>query len=332
MGGGVLLTIDRNFPVSRQRLMLSEANTRHLLYVGEWRQEDKWLRDIPGLQIVTVGTYGAVPVAPVTVTLPELSADDPAYIFFTSGTTGTPKGVLGRHKGLSHFLTWQKNTFGIRPDDRCAQLTSLSFDVVLRDIFLPLVSGATLCLPDESSDAASSDILRWLNRESITSLHAVPALAQTWLGDADGVSLRNLRWIFFAGEALTGALVQRWRDTFPESGRIVNFYGPTETTLAKCFNIVSDPPSAGVQDIGKPLPHTQALVLNAHGGLCGVGKPGEIAIRTPFRTAGYTNSPHEQKRRFVKNAFRDDPEDIISFNRGPRPLSRRRCDNFSWTQ
>jgi acyl carrier protein len=142
----------------------------------------------------------------------------------------------------------------------------------------------------------------------------VPTLAQTWLGyPLDGVSLRSIRWAFFAGEALHEPLVRRWRDAFPEGGRIVNLYGPTETTLTKCFQVIPDEPIPGVQAVGMPLPQTQALVCNQSGQLCGIGEPGEIVLRTPFRTFGYINAPEEQQRRFVKNPFRDDAYDLVYY-------------------
>src|SRR4029434_2766124 len=115
--------------------------------------------------------------------LPDLSGDDPAYLFFTSGTTGVPKGVLGCHKGLSHFLAWQREEFKVTQSDRAAQLTGLSFDVVLRDIFLPLTSGASLHLPDDPAAISSGRLLLWLEREGITLLHSVPSVAQAWLKD-----------------------------------------------------------------------------------------------------------------------------------------------------
>jgi amino acid adenylation domain-containing protein len=320
MSGGVVLTIDRNLPTNRQRLMLSEARARYLLYVGEWRREDDWLREVADLTTIPVTKLdGKTPSSNNKSKLresplPQISADDAAYIFFTSGTTGVPKGVLGCHKGLSHFLAWQKNTFNIGPGDRCAQLANLSFDAVLRDIFLPLVSGATLCLPDEDVDPASDGIVSWLDRQRITLFHAVPTLAQTWLGvPPDGVTLRRLRWAFFSGEPFTEALVRRWRDAFPEAGKIVNLYGPTETTLVKCFYVIPGEPSPGVQPIGRPLPQSQALVLTESGQRCGVGEPGEIVVRTPFRTLGYINAPEEQRRRFVRNPFRDNPHDLVYY-------------------
>jgi amino acid adenylation domain-containing protein len=312
MSSGTLLTVDPNLPINRQRLMLTEARAKYLLKVGEWRGEDEWLRAIPGLEIIAVTKQEGIAPPTGTISLPDVSADDAAYIFFTSGTTGVPKGVLGCQKGLGHFLAWQKSTFDVGPTDRCAQLTNLSFEVVLRDIFLPLVSGATLCLLDEAADPASDQTLSWMDREGITLFHAVPSLSQTWLaGLADGVTLRKLRWALLAGEPLTEAFVQRWRDALPQTGKIVNLYGPAETTLAKCSHIVPGKPSYGIQHLGRPLPQTQALVLNRNGHLCGVGEPGEIVIRTPFRTLGYINAPDEQQRRFVRNPFRGDPTDIV---------------------
>ena len=317
MSGGVLLAVDRHLPVNRQRLMLETAQAKCLLYVGNWRSEDLWLRAVPGLSIIGVTKKGGKEIAtrklPVLddVTLPEISPDAPAYIFLTSGTTGIPKAVLGCHKGLSHFLAWQRQRFEVGPGDRCAQLTGLSFDVVLRDVFLPLTSGATLALPDELLEPASERTLLWLDHEDITLLHVVPTLAQCWVGSHNNVKLHRLRWAFFAGEPLTDTLVRKWRDTVPETSEIVNLYGPTETTLVKCFQVIPREPSPGVQPIGRPLPQTQALVLNRSGQLCGIGEVGEIALRSPFRTLGYLNAPEEQAKRFVQNPFHSDPHDLL---------------------
>ena len=312
MSGGVLLTVEPNLPVNRKRLILTEARATHLLYVGEWRREDDWLREIPGLQIILVEVDGRVKEASVGVSIPDVTPDDAAYIFFTSGTTGIPKGVRGCHKGLSQFLAWQRSTFDVGPGDRCSQLTSPSFEVILRDIFLPLVSGATLCLPDRGADTASGDMLAWMDRDEVTLVHAVPTLAQTWLGTmAAGAEPRKLRWAFFGGEPLTDVLVRRWRKVTPPTAGIVNLYGPAETTLAKCFHVIPPEPTHAVQPLGTPLPHTQALVLNAGRQLCGVGEPGEIVIRTPFRTFGYINAPAEQQKRFVSNPFANSHDDVV---------------------
>jgi amino acid adenylation domain-containing protein/FkbM family methyltransferase len=308
--GGVLLTLDRSLPVQRQQVMLAEACARQTVYVGEERPEDAWLLGQAGAPLAVDAATGGVDAAPAGA-LADPAPGDPAYLFFTSGTTGTPKGVLGRHQGLSHFLQWQRETFEVGPQDRSAQLTGLSFDVVLRDIFLPLSSGATLCLPEPGAAVGSAALLQWLDRSRISLLHTVPSLAQTWLANLPaGVALQSLRWVFFAGEPLQAALVERWRAAFPLSGRQANLYGPTETTLAKCCYQLPETLAPGVQPVGHPLPGAQALVLNGHQ-LCGVGEVGQVVIRTPFRSLGYVNAPEEQRRRFVPNPFRRDPEDIV---------------------
>jgi thioesterase domain-containing protein/acyl carrier protein len=215
---------------------------------------------------------------------------------------------------MAHFLNWQQQTFKIGQQDRVAQLTGLSFDVVLRDIFLPLTSGATLCLPEEGDNLEPTKILRYLEDEQISVLHTVPSLAQSWLGNVpSGVSLSNLRWLFFAGEPLKETLVLRWRDAFPESGEIVNLYGPTETTLAKCYYRIPVECTPGVQPVGLPLPETQALVFTPNSQPCGIGEPGEIVIRTPFRSLGYINAQQENRSRFVKNPFGNDEQDWIYY-------------------
>lgn len=307
--GATLLTLDPRHPAQRHETMLRATGAKLVLDSGPERRSD-----FAGARVLSVDPAsgetrsgsGARSVAP----LPEIRPDDPAYVFFTSGTTGTPKGIVGCHKGLAHFLHWQRTEFGVDERDRCAQLTGLSFDVVLRSILLPLTSGGELCLPT-AEDAAPGRVWRWMTEQRVTLVHAVPALANVWL-----LALREedprppLRYVFFAGEPLTEVLAARWRELVGARCAIVNLYGPTETTLAKCFHRVIDI-EPGIQPVGRPQPSSQALVLTKDLRLCGVGEPGEVFIRTPFRTLGYLNAPHEQVTRFLANPFTRDVRDLV---------------------
>lgn len=320
LAGGVLLTISLDLPERRQRLMLKQSGARFLLHPSGWTSADDWVREVPGLDLIMIDAGGGPMngtdvrgLAPSSASeMMRMATRTPAYIFFTSGTTGTPKAILGSHAGLAHFLAWQRQTFDVGPSDRCAQLTGISFDVVLRDILLPLTSGATLVLPPRDTVVSSADTLSWLQDNAISLLHTVPSVAEAWLlNSTHGISLGALQRIFFAGEPLTAALVERWRLAFPLSGEIINLYGPTETTLAKCFYRAPRRLRAGVQPLGHPLPQTQIFVLTPERKMCGVGEPGEIAIRTPFRSLGYLDAPDDNERGFIVNPFGSDPEDRI---------------------
>ena len=226
LSGGVLVIIDPHLPPQRQNLMLEQTQARYVITIGNpstvWEKE---------LKIIAIDPHtGAIgeEMATDDIPLPALAPNDPAYIFFTSGSTGTPKGVLGTHKGIAHFIHWQRHTFEITPSDRIAQLIGLAFDAILRDIFLPLTSGATLCLPDPDYIPGSPQILSWLETEKISLFHTVPAVAQSWLQQIpETITLSSLRWVFFSGEPLTHSLVQKWRQNFPAAGNIVNLYGAT---------------------------------------------------------------------------------------------------------
>ncbi|MBS2029234.1 MAG: amino acid adenylation domain-containing protein [Deltaproteobacteria bacterium] len=308
--GAVLLTLDPRLPLERRRLMLEQAGARRLIALGNL--------DVDGLtgagiQVVRTSQDANTVVPELTATeLPTIDPESPAYVFFTSGSTGVPKGVLGRHAGLAHFLDWQRTRFELMPDDRASQLTALSFDVVLRDTFLALTSGGTLCIPDEADVLEPAKILGWLQAQRATVLHVVPSLARLWLAHAPpGLTLPDLRLVFFAGEPLTDVTVRQFRSVFGTRTTIVNLYGPTETTLAKCFQVVGARTEPGVQPVGRTLPETQALVLNKRRVQCGIDEAGEIAIRTPFRTLGYLNAPDVNARVFIKNPYRNDEADLL---------------------
>ncbi len=307
LSGGVMLALDRNLPVARQQLMRHEANAKFMVRIAYGLEDIASLE--PVSQLIVEAQTGLVlnqMLAPdnVGMPLPAPVPDDPAYVFFTSGSTGKPKGVLGTHKGMAHMIGWQRSAFSLTAEDRCAQLIHLSFDVVLRDIFLPLTSGATLCLPEAEDDAS---LLSWLCRERITHLHAVPSLAQSWLAEPTP-KLPELRWIFFSGEPLHGILLRQWQERAPAC-KFANLYGPTETTLVKSFYLVPDEVFPEIQPLGNPLPDTQILVLNRQGERCGPGEPGELVIRTPFSTLGYLNDTDQ--RGFVQNPFRNDKQELI---------------------
>lgn len=314
MAGGVILTLASNLPSDRQKRMIATSQAKWFIVVDGQHNlsslETKFILKVHPNTATVTAPQVEVLTQPLN-NLPTISPDQAAYIFFTSGSTGLPKGVLGVHKGLAHFISWQQETFSITSHDRIAQLSGLSFDVVLRDIFLPLVSGATLCLPMPEDELSPTRILTWLERQKISVLHLVPTLAKLWLSNAPkNLSLNYLRWIFFAGEPLPGSLVKKWSQTWPSAGKIVNLYGPTETTLAKCFHVV-DTANTGVQPIGQPLPNTQALILNRERQLCGIGEVGEITLRTPFRTHGYINLPEAQASQFIENPYRQNQQDLV---------------------
>lgn len=314
---GVLLLVDPRLPLARNVAMLAGLGVRCL--VGEDESIANLQAAVPGAAVLRIdgearileeragGIVGAPPQR-----RSNGARGSAAYVFFTSGSTGVPKAVLGSQEGLAHFLSWQAETFAVSPRDRVAQLTNLSFDVVLRDMLLPLSAGATLVLRPGGSGDGTNDVMRWLRDDRISLLHAVPTLARAWLdSDRSTTHLPDLRVVFFAGEPLTGAFVTRWRERCAPSATVVNLYGPTETTLAKCWNVIDAAPAAGLLPVGRPLPETQVLVVSDDGGLLGPGEIGELVIRTPFATLGYVGEQAARGSGFGPNPWTDDGDDVV---------------------
>lgn len=281
----VILTIDPTLPFSRILQMIDDANAKLIISNGEKNLVEQILQKttIPFLNLqaikVTFRSSIETPLKPI----------DPAYIFFTSGSTGKPKGILGSHKGLSHFIDWQRKVFKISVQDRCAQLTSVAFDVVLRAIFTPLCSGAAVVI-SPSRELAATSILPWMKEKKVTMVHLVPSLAKLWLSKNSEYSLPNLRYVFFAGEKLHSSLIDTWRTVIKSSAEFINLYGPTETTLAKCFYRVSGNEQPGVFPVGQPLPETEIFIVKNQKKLKKIGEVGEIVIKTPYISLGYLHN------------------------------------------
>ena len=245
---------------------------------------------------------------------PQSAPDDMCYVYFTSGSTGSPKGIAGRLKGIDHFIRWEIETLGVGPGTRVSQLLPYSFDGSLRDIFVPLCAGGTVCVPPTREtilDARS--LIEWIDGQGVSIIHCIPSLFRAIVNEPLRPELfPALRHILMAGEPLLPSDVKRWVDVFGERVQLVNLYGTSETTMAK-FTYFVKASDAGRRSIpiGKPMPGAAAVVVDTRGRPCPTGVIGEIYIRTPYRSLGYYGQPELTREVFVPNPFSADPEDIV---------------------
>ena len=243
-------------------------------------------------------------------TNPELQSDgeDSNYIFFTSGSSGKPKAVLGRHKSLSHFIHWETKEFGLNENDRIGQLTSFSFDASLRDVFVPLITGGTICIPSNEVKEDVSAFADWLSDQKITLLHTIPTwfrlLTRAGTDSPDFKKYTHLRYLLLAGEKLYNKDIINWRQTYGNSSTIINLYGATESTLIKSFYKIDDELKGAPSDVlgvGKPISNTTFIILNQFDQLCRIEEVGEVFIKTPFLSKGYYKEKHLTNEKFIQN-------------------------------
>jgi len=227
--------------------------------------------------------------------------DDLAYVAFTSGSTGEPKAVLGRHGPITHFLPWQNETFGLSAADRFCLLSGLSYNHLQRDIFTPLAIGATLYIPSDEEMQSPHRLADWLNRNEISVMLLTPALGRVLQELPADPPLPTLGHIFFGGDVLRRADIEAFTSLAPNA-RIISFYGATETQRAVGYHAVTETPG-GVVPLGKGVPDVQLLVMNSSGQLSGIGELGEIFVRSPHLARGYLGDEELTAERFIHNPF-----------------------------
>ncbi|MCK4258700.1 MAG: non-ribosomal peptide synthase/polyketide synthase, partial [Halanaerobiales bacterium] len=240
--------------------------------------------------------------------------NDPIYIYFTSGSTGRPKGILGRYKGLVHFIKWEIETFQINENFRTSQFTTPSFDAFLRDVFVPLCSGGTLCIPESNDILLSANKLtHWINQSKINLIHCVPSLFRMILtNDLNAEDFQELKYILMSGERINPKDLRRWYSIFGERTQLVNLYGPSETTMVKTYYLIKeeDKNRASIS-IGQPMKGARVLILDDNLKPCQQEMVGEIYIRTPFMTLGYYKDPELTQERFIQNLYSNNPDDKL---------------------
>ena len=234
---------------------------------------------------------------------------DGAYVFFTSGSTGVPRPVLGSATALRAFLEWQCAEFDLDITDRFAFLTALSFDVAVRDMFPPLWTGATLVIPAPGECDSPEATVAWLDRRGISVLNAVPSVARSWLRHGQ-TTCESVRTVFFAGEPLPAALLEEWHATFPGTRTRVNFYGTTETTLPKVYKRLSRVEEAtGTLAVGYPVPRSRFCLIDPaspsdpdllRDALASTLPEGEVVLVSRYHGHGYVGMPEQTAERFVE--------------------------------
>lgn len=295
--GGAYVPMDPGYPVKRIAFMLDDARVPVLLTQkrllenlpeckarvicldSDWKKIVKYSAENPDYK-----------VAPVNL----------AYVIYTSGSTGRPKGVQIQHNSVVNFLYSMCKQPGITKEDICLSVTTLSFDIAVLEIFLPLMVGAGIILVNRKTVSNGRQLLEKLVNSDATIMQATPStwellLEAGWEG-SDGLK------ILCGGEPLSRVLANQ---LIERSASLWNLYGPTETTIWSTIHKVES--GNGSVSIGCPIANTQVYLLDAHLQPVPPGVAGELYIGGNGLARGYLNRPNLTAKKFIPDPFRDKP-------------------------
>ncbi|MFD1832035.1 non-ribosomal peptide synthase/polyketide synthase [Streptomyces desertarenae] len=279
--GAAFLPVDPDYPAERRALMLDDAAPAVVLDDLDRVRAALEADDIPA----PADRRAAV------------DSGHAAYVIYTSGSTGTPKGVTVTHRGIGGFAAAAAERYAVGPGDRVLQFSSPSFDASALELFISVLSGATLVVPPDGP-WLGDELASVLDEHRITHALIPPAALATLPDPRQGGVARHLRTLIVGAEACPAGLVDRWAP----GRRMINSYGPTEATIVASW---TGPLSAGsgAPTIGTPLPGTQAHVLDAEMRPVPPGTDGELYVSGDGLARGYLGRPGLTAARFVASPF-----------------------------
>lgn len=294
--GAAYLPLDPTYPDDRLEFMLRDSAARLLVSSKE----------VSGT-VLTAGaeTYriedalleaSQHPTSAVLTVIPDEAV---LYVLYTSGSTGLPKGVQVKHHSMVNLLRSIKEAINVSTDDKLLAITTISFDIAGLELFLPLISGATVVLAETHATKDGQLLLQLVEEEAVTILQGTPSTWRMML-DAGWIEPYPLQAIS-GGEALSNELAERLAS---RCKALWNMYGPTETTIYSSVKQVTAPTQ--VITIGKPIANTQFYILDESGSLVAPGTAGELYIAGTGVANGYLNRPELNRERFIANPFSPD--------------------------
>ncbi|WP_144740488.1 non-ribosomal peptide synthetase [Bacillus altitudinis] len=297
--GATYVPIDPDYPESRIQYMLKDSGATHLLTHSSFISQTR--------SLAFDGTYLFADDQEILLmsseNLPlEAGLDDTAYIMYTSGTTGQPKGIMTTHSNIARVVK-NTNYLTILETDTLLSLSNSVFDGFTFDVYGALLNGAKLVLPQKETILDMGKLTELIKGEHI-SVMFVPTALFHLLVDEGTDWMRGVRKVLFGGER---ASVQHVRKAFDVmgKGRLLNVYGPTESTVFATYYPIDEaiPLEARSIPIGKPLNQTGAYILSEHRQLQPIGMVGELCLSGKGLAKGYLNRPDLTKQVFIAHPF-----------------------------
>jgi amino acid adenylation domain-containing protein len=245
----------------------------------------------------TLGIFGPEPLNLKEIQRPH--ADNLAYVTYTSGTTGVPKGIMIQHRSLSNFIKGITEIVDFKEDDHVLSLTTISFDIFFLEAIVPIARGARVVIGNSDEQLNNTALIAALHKQEISIFQVTPSRLQLLFSD-DGspVMLKKLKYLLVGGEAFPEALLRKARALAP--GKICNLYGPTETAI---WSTAKDVTGENSLNIGKPIANTQIYILGERETLLPIGVAGELCIGGDGLARGYLNNDKLTGEKFVENPF-----------------------------
>ena len=297
--GCAYLPLDPDQPEQRLAFIADNACAKTVLTSDDCYQSlPTALRESALILDDKLSSLSAYPTHSPTITS---TPEQLAYVLYTSGSTGQPKGVAIPHSGIVNRLAWMQKQYALTEDDTVLQKTPYSFDVSVWEFFWPLVVGAKLVLAEPEAHKDSQKLVTLINTYHVSTLHFVPSMLQSFLDNADAQHCTALKRIFCSGEALPYQLQQQTIDLLP--AQLHNLYGPTEASIDVTHWDCRAQHIQNVVPIGYPIANIQTWVLDDALNPVPIGVEGELYLAGVGLARGYLGRDDLTEKSFITNPF-----------------------------